>query len=86
MRYEVKPKRVCPSKLSFDLDGDIVSKVEFTDGCSGNLKAIAKLVDGMTVDQIEGILKGNTCGNKDTSCGDQLARALREAYNSSLQS
>lgn len=85
MKYEVKPQRVCPSKLTFDLDGDVVKNVEFFDGCNGNLKAIAKLVDGMTVDQIEGMLKGNTCGKNVTSCADQLAKAVREKYEEALQ-
>ncbi|MEG3074272.1 MAG: TSCPD domain-containing protein, partial [Ruthenibacterium sp.] len=40
-----------------------------------------KLVDGMTVEQIEGYLKGNTCGASKTSCADQLAIAIREKYD-----
>lgn len=85
MRYTVKPQNVCPTSLSFDLDGDIVRNVEFTRGCNGNLKAISKLVDGMTVDQLESMLKGNTCGPKNTSCADQLALAVRAKYNESKQ-
>ena len=69
-------------KIDFDLDGDVVRNVRFMGGCDGNLKAISKLVDGMTVDRIESTLRGNTCGRKPTSCADQLARAVREAYNS----
>jgi len=80
MRYTVKPQRVCPSSLSFDLDGDVVRNIEFVDGCNGNLKAISKLVDGMTVEQVESFLKGNTCGKNTTSCADQLAIAVRAKY------
>ena len=47
------------------------------------LKAISKLVDGMTVDQIYNTLHGNTCGYKDTSCADQLAQAVRQCYEES---
>lgn len=83
MRYEMKPQGVCSSKISFDLDGNVVTNVEFTSGCNGNLKAIGKLVDGMTVEQIEGYLRGNLCGNKSTSCADQLARLVRQAYEES---
>lgn len=83
MRYTVKPQRVCPSSLSFDLDGNVVTNIEFTDGCSGNLKAVSKLVNGMTVEQIEAALKGNTCGKNSTSCADQLAIAVREKYEES---
>ena len=67
-------------EISFDIDGDVITDVEFFGGCDGNLKAISKLVDGMTVDEIEDKLRGNTCGRKPTSCADQLARAVREAY------
>ncbi|MEG1848333.1 MAG: TIGR03905 family TSCPD domain-containing protein [Lachnospiraceae bacterium] len=84
MKYEVKPQKVCPSKLTFDLEGDIVTNIEFTDGCKGNLKAISKLLNGMSVSEIEAYLKGNTCGGNDTSCGDQLAKAVREKYEASL--
>ena len=71
------------ASLSFDLDDDVVRNVEFTRGCDGNLKAISKLVDGMTVDQIYNTLHGNTCGFKDTSCADQLAQAVRKCYDES---
>ena len=81
MKFEVKPQRVCPSKLAFELEGDIVKNVEFTDGCNGNLKAICKVIDGMTVAQIENFFAGNICGKNSTSCADQLAKAVREKYN-----
>lgn len=85
MKYTVKPKKVCPSQLSFELEGNVVKNIVFQDGCNGNLKAISKLVDGMTVEQIEASLKGNTCGKNVTSCGDQLAIAVREKYEESKQ-
>lgn len=81
MKYTYKTRGVCAMKIEFDLDGDVVRNIRFLGGCDGNLKAISKLVDGMTVDQIESMLRGNTCGRKPTSCADQLARAVREAYN-----
>ena len=68
---------------NFNLDGDVVSDISFTGGCNGNLKAISKLVDGMTVEEIEQKLRGNTCGRKSTSCADQLAIAVRAAYDQS---
>ena len=79
MRYSVKPQGICPSDIAFDLEGDVVKNVVFTKGCDGNLKAISKLIDGMTVDQIEGILGGNLCGNRGTSCADQFALAIEQA-------
>lgn len=83
MKYNYKTKGVCATNISFDLDDGKVSNIEFTGGCNGNLKAISKLVNGMTIDDIETKLKGNTCGMKNTSCADQLAIAVREAYEKS---
>ncbi len=81
MNYTYKTKDVCPVQIKFDIDGNVVTNVEFFGGCNGNLKAIAKLIDGWTVEQIEEKLTGNTCGRRSTSCADQLAKAVREAYN-----
>ena len=81
MRYDYATEMVCSQQISFDLNDDIVSNIEFVGGCNGNLKAIAKLVDGWTVDKIEEYLKGNLCGYRPTSCADQLARAVRKAYD-----
>ena len=79
--YSYKTSFTCSQMIDFDLDKDVVTNIEFTGGCNGNLKAIAKLVDGMTVEQIESKLKGNTCGMRPTSCADQLAKAVRAAYD-----
>ena len=79
MRYNYRTQGVCPRSISFDLDGDIVTKIRFEGGCPGNLKAISKLVDGWTVHKIEEYLKGNTCGRKPTSCPDQIAKCIKEA-------
>lgn len=80
MRYSYKTQGTCSSKIDFDINGDVITNIEFTGGCNGNLKAISKLVDGMKVDRIEELLLGNTCGFKNTSCADQLAKAVRAAY------
>ena len=77
--YQYRVSGVCPSMVEFDLDGEVAHNIKFTGGCNGNLKAVATLVDGMTVDEINGKLAGNTCGFKPTACGDQLAVALEEA-------
>lgn len=81
MRHRYKTQFTCAMEIDFDLDGDKVSNIEFIGGCNGNLKAISKLVDGFTVEQIEQKLLGNTCGMKPTSCADQLAKAVRQAYD-----
>ena len=80
MRHDMPTQMVCSQMISFDLDGDVVRNIRFTGGCNGNLKAISKLVDGWTVEKIESYLRGNLCGVKPTSCADQLAKAVRKAY------
>lgn len=80
--YNYRTKSTCSTNIKFDIDGNIVSNVVFTGGCNGNLKAVSRLVDGLTVEQIEEKCKGITCGFKPTSCADQLAHAVREAYES----
>ncbi len=79
MEYSYKTKGTCSSQINFVLEDGIVRDVKFTGGCNGNLKAIAKLVEGMEAAKVADLLKGNTCGFKPTSCGDQLAQALTEA-------
>ncbi len=81
MHYKYHTKNTCAMQIDFDINGDVISNIKFTGGCNGNLKAISKLVDGWTVDMIESKLRGNTCGMRRTSCADQLAIAVREAYN-----
>lgn len=75
---------VCAQQISFNIDGNIITDVSFIGGCNGNLKAVSKLVDGMTVEEIENKLKGNLCGRKPTSCADQLAIAVRKAYEENI--
>ena len=80
MDYVYKTQIVCSTEIRFHLEDNVVSDIAFTGGCNGNLKAISKLVDGWAVEQIEEKLLGNTCGRRPTSCADQLARAVRQAY------
>ena len=80
MAYVYKTKGTCSSKIEVELEGNIVRNVKFTGGCPGNLQAIPKLVEGLTVEEVENKIGGVRCGMKNTSCGDQLAKAVREAY------
>ncbi len=77
--HTYKTRGVCSREIHVELDGDTVTHVDFTGGCDGNLRAISKLVTGMKADDVIRILEGNTCGTRQTSCADQLTRALREA-------
>ena len=79
MHYKYNTTGTCSKVIEFDINDKVITNVVFTGGCNGNLKAISKLVDSMTVEQIESKLKGNICGVRNTSCADQLAIAVRKA-------
>lgn len=76
MKYTYKTYGTCSTQIDYELENDIVKNVKFTNGCNGNLKAISALVEGKNRHEIIKLLKGIKCGYKETSCGDQLARAL----------
>lgn len=78
MHVDFKPTGICASRIQFDIDeaDKTLHNIVFTGGCNGNLKAIAKLCEGMPAEDIAAKLLGNTCGGKPTSCADQLARAV----------
>lgn len=63
-------------------DNDIIQQVFFMGGCNGNLQGICKLVTGQKVDEVIKKLKGIRCGDKATSCPDQLCRALEQLQHS----
>lgn len=80
MDYSYRTKKVCAQEIHFHIEGNVITNISFVGGCNGNLKALSKVLDGWTVEEIEAKLKGNTCGMKPTSCADQLCIAVREAY------
>ncbi len=76
MKYSYNTKGTCSTKIDFEIEDNRLHNVSFTSGCNGNLKAISKLVEGEKVDDVINKLSGIKCGFKNTSCGDQLAKAL----------
>lgn len=78
MVYEFRTKGTCSSQIILDVENGIVNQVQFVGGCSGNTQGVAKLVAGMTVDEVIARLKGIRCGMRPTSCPDQLATALEQ--------
>ena len=73
----MEEKNKIEKAAEFDEDGKIFN-LSFVGGCNGNLKAISRLCEGKSLVEIEEVLRGNTCGPKDTSCADQLAKAIKE--------
>lgn len=86
MNYSYKTKGTCSQMIQFDLEDNVVHNIRFVGGCNGNTQGVAALCEGLTVEQIEGRLKGIQCGKRGTSCVDQLATAVREALESVVQS
>lgn len=76
---DYKPVGVCSQLIHVDVEDNIIKNAEFVGGCSGNTQGIASLVVGMNVDEAISRLEGIKCGFKDTSCPDQLAKALKIA-------
>lgn len=76
MKHRVVTHGTCSSAINYELTDGIIHNLRFEGGCDGNLKAMARLVEGLPVADVVQRLQGITCGAKKTSCGDQLARAL----------
>ena len=74
---QYRPKGVCSSYMEIDVDNGVIQDCRVKGGCSGNLQGIASLIRGMKVEEVIQRLDGIRCGNKSTSCPDQLAKALK---------
>lgn len=77
MKHTYYTTGTCSRQIDFEVNDGKVSNIVFTGGCHGNLQGIARLVDGMSCEDVIKKLEGIRCGYKDTSCPDQLARALK---------
>lgn len=72
-----KPKNVCSQQIHFDVVDHKVTGVQFLGGCAGNTQGVARLIEGMDIDEAISRLEGIPCGFRPTSCPDQLAQALK---------
>ena len=70
-----KTKGVCSREINFKVEDNKVKNVQFVGGCSGNTQGVARLIDGMDIDEAISRIE---CGFRPTSCPDQLAQALKE--------
>ena len=73
-----KTKGVCSREINFEVEDNKVKNVQFVGGCSGNTQGVARLIDGMDIDEAISRIEGIQCGFRPTSCPDQLAKALKE--------
>ena len=77
-QFVYKTRGVCSSAIEICIDNDVIQRVKYHGGCSGNTQGVAALVAGMKVEDAVARLSGIRCGFKSTSCPDQLSVALRE--------
>ena len=77
MNVNFTPTGVCARNMNFDIEDGIIKNLKVTGGCNGNLKGIAKLVEGMKAEEVIAKLEGIDCNGKGTSCPDQLAQAVK---------
>lgn len=78
MKITYRPKGVCSRLMEIEIEDGKIADVKVTDGCSGNLQGISRLLQGMEVEEAIRRMEGIRCGGKPTSCPDQLATALRQ--------
>ena len=74
-----KTKGVCSREINFEVEDNKVKNVQFVGGCSGNTQGVARLIDGMDIDEAISRIEGIQCGFRPTSCPDQLTQALKTA-------
>ena len=73
-----KTKGVCSREINFEVEDNKVKNVQFVGGCSSNTQGVARLIDGMDIDEAISRIEGIQCGFRPTSCPDQLGQALKE--------
>lgn len=78
MKITYRPRGVCSRLMEIEVEDGKIASVEVTGGCDGNLQGIARLVQGMDVDEAIRRMQGIRCGGKPTSCPDQLSIALSQ--------
>jgi uncharacterized protein (TIGR03905 family) len=76
--YSYTPNGVCSRQINFNVVDNKITDVSFIGGCDGNLQGISNLVEGIEVEDAIKKLDGIRCGNNETSCPDQFAKALKE--------
>jgi uncharacterized protein (TIGR03905 family) len=79
MKKTYTMRGTCAHRIDIDIENGIIRSAQFYGGCSGNLQGISTLVAGMDAVRARDLLSGIKCGRKNTSCPDQLARAIEMA-------
>lgn len=79
--HYVPSSQVCSSAIDLIVENGVIQDVKFTGGCNGNAQGISLLAKGMKIEDVIARLDGVRCGGKQTSCPDQLVKALQKLLN-----
>ena len=80
MSFTYYPKGVCSQKFVIELSDDgVIEDLQVIGGCNGNLRAVRALCLGQKAESVIQSLGGIHCGPKNTSCPDQISKALTQA-------
>ena len=66
------------TKVTYQTHGTCCKYICISVDEDGKVQGVCALIQGMKAKEVIARLKGITCGNKPTSCPDQLATALQE--------
>lgn len=77
-KFRYKTQGTCSQVMNFTINDDRIVDVEIIGGCAGNLKGISNIIKNKTLSEVIDAFHDVPCGNKGTSCPDQIARALMQ--------
>ena len=84
-RFVYHTDGVCPPEIHFYIQNENIQKIRFVGGgCPGNAQLVCRLLEGKPLNEVIELLKGISCRN-DTSCPDQLVKALIAAKEGDLE-
>ena len=71
------PTGFCSRQIIIDHENGKIVSIKVIGGCNGNLQGISKLLVGMDIKEVISRLEGIKCNTKQTSCPDQIVKALK---------
>lgn len=75
-KFTYTPKGTCSRVINFEIENNVILNCDIQGGCDGNLRGISRIIKNKTLSEVIEAFKDVPCGNKGTSCPDQIARAL----------
>lgn len=84
MTLHYKTHGTCSSQIDLTIENDVITGCQFIGGCRGNTQGLARMVIGRNANEVKNLLRGVPCRG-DTSCPDQLSRAIEAYYAQQAQ-